>query len=272
MGGSATATAAMAQVDRVATSGSAQILDLLVRGGQLVDPGQGLNGRYDIGILDGKIAAVAPDLSDRGARTVIDASGRIVTPGFIDSHVHVYEGVSHYGIEADRYHVTRGTTTVVDAGSSGAQTFPGFRKYVIDVQATRVRAMLNISVTGMISQIRNELMDLEFADVDHAIRTIEGNRDVILGVKIRAGTEDSGANDLTALERAVEVGEAVGLPVMMHIARTVTPLDELLPILRPGDLLTHSFRRSGTPERADEGILTAEEFEARKAAPLGQVG
>lgn len=235
-----------------------QAWDVLIRGGRVVDPSQGLNGRFDVGIRDGRIAEVAPVIDPAGWREVIEVDGRIVTPGLIDLHAHVFEGISHYGINADKYCLSRGSTTVLDLGSAGAQTFSSFRKNVIEVQATRIRALLNISVTGMLTNLRGELQDLEYADVDRAIETIEQHRDVILGVKVRAGSDQSGPNDLIAVERALEVAEAVGLPMMMHIASTVTPIDELLRLLRPGDLLTHSFRRSGTPESGDEGILTSE--------------
>ena len=232
--------------------------DVLIRGGRVVDPSQELSGRYDVGIRDGRIAEVAQLIDPAGWREVIEADGRIVTPGFIDLHAHVFEGVSHYGINADKYCLSRGSTTVLDLGSAGAQTFPSFRKNVIEVQATRIRALLNISVTGMLTNLRGELQDLEYANVNRAVQTIEQHRDVILGVKVRAGSDQSGPNDLIAVERALEVAEAVGLPMMMHIASTVTPIDELLRLLRPGDLLTHSFRRSGTPESGDDGILTSE--------------
>ena len=235
-----------------------QTFDVLIRGGRVVDPSQGLNGLYDVGIRNGRIDQVAQVIDPAGWREIIEADGRIVTPGFIDLHAHVFEGVSHYGINADKYCLSRGSTTVLDPGSAGAQTFPGFRKYIIEVQATRIRALLNISVTGMLTNLRGELEDLEHANVDRAIQTIEQHRDVILGVKVRAGRGQSGPNDLIAVERTLEAAEAVGLPMMMHITSTVTPIDQLLRLLRPGDLLTHSFRRSGTPESGDEGILTSE--------------
>ena len=231
---------------------------VLIRGGRVIDPSQGLDGTFDVGIRGGRIAEVAPRIDSVGWGQVIEADGRIVTPGFVDLHAHVYEGVSHYGINADKYCLSRGATTVLDPGSAGAQTFFGFRKYVIDVQATRIRALLNISVTGMLTNLRGELMDLEHANVDRAIQTIEQHRDVILGVKVRCGRGTTGPNDLVATERALEVAEAVGLPIMMHITSTVTPIDQLLGLLRGGDILTHSFRRSGTPESADQGILTGE--------------
>ena len=111
-----TARVALGPVTAAAQGGPA--FDLLVRGGQVVDPSQGLHGGYDVGILGGKITQVAPALDAATAREVIEADGRIVTPGFIDLHVHVYLGVSHYGIDADTHCVARGVTTAVDAGSA----------------------------------------------------------------------------------------------------------------------------------------------------------
>lgn len=234
-----------------------QDTDILVRGGRVIDPSQGLDGSFDVGIRSGLVADLAPEIDPAGWREVIDADGRIVTPGLVDLHVHVYPGVSHYGISADRYCLSRGATTVLDAGSAGAQTFDGFRRYVIDEQETRIRALLNISVTGTLTDLRGELRDLEYADVGRAMRTVEEHRDLVLGIKVRAGGE-SGPNDMAGTERALEVAEAFGLPIMLHITRTVTPIGRLLGLLREGDILTHSFRLSGTPGAADQGILTGE--------------
>src|SRR5436309_2682359 len=162
--------------------------DLLVKGGRVIDPSQGLSAERDIAISGHNIAHVASAIPESEARQVLNASGKIVTPGLIDIHVHVYDGVAPLGIPADPTRVAKGVTTVVDAGSAGAHTFPGFRKYVINVVDTRVYALLNISLVGMTPQGEDplgELLDLRYADQKLAIRTIEQNRDVILGVKVR---------------------------------------------------------------------------------------
>ena len=127
------------------------LYDLLIKGGTLVDPAQNINARKDVAFADSRVAAVADDIATDQAHQSIDASGRIVTPGMIDLHVHIYPGVSHFGVEPDATCLARGATTVVDAGSAGADTFPGFRKFIIDASDTRIRAMLNISSTGMVS-------------------------------------------------------------------------------------------------------------------------
>ncbi|MGH2600901.1 MAG: amidohydrolase family protein, partial [Dehalococcoidia bacterium] len=102
--------------------------DLVIRGGTLIDPAQGVHDRRDVAFRGGMVAAVASEIAAAEAAEVVDAAGRLVVPGLIDAHVHVFEGVSHYGIEPDATCLARGATTVVDAGSAGADTFPGFRK------------------------------------------------------------------------------------------------------------------------------------------------
>ena len=126
--------------------------DLLVKGGRVVDPSQRLNAVRDIGIKGHHVTRVADDIPAIDARQVLDASDKIVTPGLIDVHVHVYDGVAPLGIPPDPSCVAKGVTTVLDAGSAGAHTFPGFRKYIVNVADTRVHALLNISVVGQSTQ------------------------------------------------------------------------------------------------------------------------
>lgn len=220
--------------------------DLIVKGGRVVDPSQGLSAERDVAIRNGKVALVSTDLPASDAQHVIDARRKIVTPGLIDIHVHVYDGVAPLGIPADPNCIAKGVTTVVDAGSAGAQTFPGFRKYVIDVVDTRVYALLNISVIGQSTLSDDlpwgELLDLRYANPKLAVKTIERHRDVILGVKIRLTENIAGKHDLQALKLAREASDAVNLPLMIHIGGTHSPLKDLLALLKKGDVITHSFR------------------------------
>src|ERR1043166_9256908 len=152
------------------------MFDLIVRGGRVVDPSQSLDAVTDVATTGPRIAAVGTDLVKHGLRgEVIEARGLLVTPGWIDLHTHVYWGVAPLGVEADTYCVRRGVTTAVDAGSAGASTFPGFKHYVIDVSATRIVAMLNLSTLGMAAdhgarpEAIGELEDIRWAAVDRAI-------------------------------------------------------------------------------------------------------
>jgi dihydroorotase len=220
--------------------------DLLIRGGRVIDPSQKLSGERDIAISGRKIARVQPGIAENEARHVLDARGKIVTPGLIDIHVHVYDGVAPLGIPADPNCIAKGVTTVVDAGSAGANTFPGLRKYVINVVDTRVYALLNISVIGQSSFAEDnpagELLDLRYANPKLAIKTIEQNRDVILGVKVRLTRNIAGDHDLEALRLAREAADAVRLPLMVHIGGTYSPVRDILALLKKGDVVTHCFR------------------------------
>ena len=244
--------------------------DLLIRGGRVVDPSQGISAERDVAISGHRIVRVASKIPEAEARQVLDARGKIVTPGLIDIHVHVYDGVAPLGIPADPNCIAKGVTTVVDAGSAGAHTFPGLRKYVINVADTRVYALLNISVVGQSTlstdNPHGELLDLRYANPKLAIRTIEQNRDAILGVKVRLTRSIAGEHDLEALKLAREASDAVRLPLMVHIGGTRSPLPAILAMLKKGDVITHSFRGAPGGILDDRGrILT----EVRKAVEAG---
>ena len=219
--------------------------DLLVKGGKVVDPSQGLSAERDVAISGHRVARVAANISESDALHVLKAEGKIVTPGLIDIHTHVYDGVAPLGIPADPNCIAKGVTTAVDAGSSGAHTFPGFRKYVINVVDTRVFALLNISLVGQSTLSPDnewgELLDLRFLNPKLAIKTIERNRDVIVGLKVRLSRSITGPHDLEALALAREAAEAVNLPIMVHIGGSHSPLKQILAELKKGDVITHTF-------------------------------
>jgi dihydroorotase len=238
----------------------------------LIDPLQEIHEVTDVAIKNGVVAKVGRGLSEDQAVKVVDATGKIVCPGFIDLHVHVYEGVSHYGISVDEHCLKMGSTTVLDAGSAGADTFMGFRKYVIEVSETRIFAMLNISSLGMISPIIGELEDIRYADVQKAVKICEKNKGVIMGIKVRLSREVVGNNGLQPLMKAKEAAEAVGRPIMVHIGDTPTPLREILVELRKGDILTHCF--TGLPNGiiGKDGNVIPEAREAMKRGVIFDVG
>ncbi len=217
--------------------------DLVIQNGRLIDPGAGIDGYFDVAFRDGKVAAVAPKIDPGDART-IDARDHLVTPGLVDAHVHVYEGVSHYGIPPDPTCLAQGATTVLDAGSAGADTFKGFRKYIIEASETRVLAMLNISSMGMLAEEVGELDDIKWANIPKALATIEANRDVILGVKVRLtrGLNCSEASGIRPLFLAREAADAAGLPLMIHPQDSwAESIDQVLAVLREGDIMTHMY-------------------------------
>jgi dihydroorotase len=250
--------------------------DLLIKGGRVIDPSQSLSAERDIAITGHTVTRVAANIPETGARQILNARGKVVTPGLIDVHVHVYDGVAPLGIPADPNCIAKGVTTVVDAGSAGAHTFPGLRKYVINVVDTRVYALLNISVVGQ-STLSNdnpfgELLDLRYANSKLAIKTIEQNRDVILGVKIRLTNNIAGDHDLAALKLAREAADAVNLPIMVHIGDTFSPLPAILAMLKKGDVITHSYRGGNGGILNDRGRVLPEVHKAVAAGVHLDVG
>ena len=261
--------------------------DLLLKGGEVIDPSQNLRGILDLGFQNGKIAAVAERLSSDEAREVLDISGRVVTPGLIDLHGHYFERVIPFGVSADSVCLPNGVTTSVDAGSSGWMQFEAFKEYSLKVQKTRLMAMVNLSALGMLIPHRNtgygptvgngngpqallspdtvgELQDLRYAQVEEAIRCIQDNRDVVLGLKIRIGIENSGdSNAVIALERAREAAEATGSLIMVHISRVPIPLARVFDYLRPGDIVTHIFHSAENNILDEKGRVRPEVTEAR---------
>src|SRR5262249_20322983 len=184
----------------------------------------------DIGLVGQRVAATGDDLLAQGVRgEVVDASGLIVTPGWVDLHTHVYWGVAPLGVVADAHCLQRGVTTAVDAGSAGASTFAGFKRYVIDVSATRVVAMLHLSAIGMMRDDTmgeaaiGELEDIRWANVDRALEVARAFADVITGIKIRISEQHVGRDaehTREVLRRARQVADAIGKPVMVHSGST----------------------------------------------------
>jgi dihydroorotase len=212
--------------------------DLLIKGGRVVDPSQSLSAVRDVAISGGKIAAVAENIPAARAKEVFDARGKLVTPGFINVHAHVYKPVYPISVDPDAVGLPAGVTTIVDAGSAGASTFAGLRKFIMDPAPTRIYAMLNISNVG---NFGNELYlspTFQPINVRSAIATINANKDRIVAIKVRInGDHAELAHDLEVMKRARQVGDDTGMPIMLHW----TTDRELLALLKRGDILTHTF-------------------------------
>jgi dihydroorotase len=214
--------------------------DLLVKGGEVVDPGSGRRGTYDVAIKRNRIAAVDRNIPAAAAARVVDATGKIVTPGLVDLHTHVFHGCSYWGVRPDPVASRSGVTTWIDAGSSGAMTLDGFREHIVKPARARIYALLNISYIGLVGP-DHELMNLNYADVDVFKRIYDLNRDLVLGVKVRMMSSTVGEQGVKPLERARQAADECAIPMMMHIGYAPPPIDDCLPFLKEGDILTHCF-------------------------------
>lgn len=214
--------------------------DLLIRGGEVVDPGGGHEGRLDVAIARDRIAAVDRAIPAESAFAVVDADGQYVTPGLVDLHTHVFRKVTYWGIDPDPVASRSGVTTWNDAGSAGALTLPGLREFVVDPARVRITAFLNISNIGLVGD-NYECANLAYLDVDLFRRLVDRNRDLVVGVKVRMGTPTVGENGLEPLRRARRAAEECELPLMVHVAIGPPAVAEVLALMRPGDVLTHCF-------------------------------
>jgi dihydroorotase len=253
---------------------SSQPASLLVRNGLLFDVEQRSFRKGDVLLTNGRIGRVGEALESPAGGQVLDAGGRLVCPGLVDLHLHCFFRGQVLGLDADALAPVTGTTTFVDAGSCGALNFLGFREYVIRPAVARILAFLNISAIGLqsVGIDKNEVGendDERLLHVAAASEMIEKNRDHIAGVKVRMYT---GLRSLLPLMRAREVADRVHLPLMVHIASGMPPFRDMLPWLKPGDIITHIYH-GGSDTLLDGGGRIRDEFaESRARGILFDVG
>ena len=248
--------------------------DLIIKGGEVFDPTKQAFSQQDIAIGQGKVLRMAPSLVGPPDACVIHATGKIVTPGLIDAHVHAFPLGHLIGIDVDPLSSRSGVTTFVDAGSTGSLNFLAFRKYVIERVRSNLFALLNVSAIGeAVRGIRGmdmyESDDLRFLHLPSAIELIEGNLHIIVGVKVRVYT---GLPSLLPLSAARELADEVGLPLVVHLAPSPPSFSEVLPYLRPGDYVTHIYHPGPGAIVDQRGRVKSEYKEARERGVLMDTG
>jgi dihydroorotase len=234
-------------------------------GGRLIDPAAGVDDRRDVVIEDGQVADIVRTGSVDATRDdrVIDVTGLIVTPGLIDLHGH-WSDTSPYGIDPVT-NLAGGVTTAVDAGTTGFSNFASFRRHTIEPAPVRVLAFLHLAAAGLVTTLVGELHDMRLARPRETAAVIADHRDVIVGVKVRLGTEPCGANIEEALDAALEAAALADVPLMAHISDGAD-VTATLERMRPGDIVTHAFTASGTGIRGGDGRILPE---AHRAAERG---
>ena len=250
--------------------------DLILRGGRLVDPSQKLDAVTDVAFADGKVARIGAGLRPDAKTDVRDVSGRIVTPGLIDLHTHVYWGGTSLGVDAEDFCRRSGVTTAVDTGSAGPGNFAGFRKHVIERSAVRILAYLHVSFAGIYAfsprVMVGESEEIRLMAPIDAVEVANANRDIIVGIKVRVGARASGRSGTVPLDIALEVADEVGVPVMAHIDDPPPSYEEVIARLRPGDVLTHAFRPFPNSPATAQGTVKRAVIEARQRGVLFDIG
>lgn len=222
-------------------AGSSRTGDLLLRGGKVFDAERAELVRADVAIAAGRVLEVRPDIAAAGYARVLDVTDRIVAPGLVDLHAHVFRG-QDLGLDVDVIGPRSGTTTYVDAGSAGAHLFGAFLRSTVETASSRIVAFLNISTIGTTSiLLAGELANLDYCDEAACESAVARYSEHIVGIKVRASGNVAGPNGLEALRRALRVAERVGLPVMVHVGPTPPTIEAILDLLRPGDIVTHCY-------------------------------
>lgn len=250
--------------------------DLILKGGHVIDPSQNIDGVMDVGFANGRVSAVGKDLKAGGDTQVRDVSGYIVSPGLIDLHTHVYWGGTSLGIDADEFCRVSGVTTSVDTGSAGPGNWLGFRKHVIERSQARILAYLHVSFAGIYgfskTVMEGESKNINLMAPAECAEVADANRDLIVGIKVRVGRHSSGDQGTAPLNIALQTAEEVGMPLMCHIDHPPPSYEEVLDMLRPGDVLTHAFRPFPNAPCTAQGTVKDAVLRARKRGVMFDIG
>ena len=247
--------------------------DLVISGGDVLDPSMRSRGKRDVGIKNGQIAAVVASIPADRATQRIDAAGKLVTPGLIDLHTHLCPHLG-LGLPADEMVGITCTTTAVSAGDAGANTWGAFYHLALPQSRTRLFSFVHIASIGLAGGLApGEMLNIDYADVDRCAKVVAENPDVVLGVKVRITDSVVGQNGLEPLRRALRAAELAGhgARVMCHIGAAPGNLSDLLDLLRPGDILTHSYSGAGN-NTVQNGQLVPAALAAKKRGVVIDVG
>ncbi|MHB1160293.1 MAG: amidohydrolase/deacetylase family metallohydrolase [Chloroflexota bacterium] len=214
--------------------------DLVIKDGHLLDTSQNINGRRDLAILEGRVAAIAEHIPQGQGREILNAAGSYVVPGLMDVHLHGYWGATYIGVDVDQACLKRGVTTVVDAGSAGSSSYEGLRQWIISQKRCRVLAFLNLSAMGLVVALSApELSGCRVVDSQAIRKVFEVHGDVTLGIKVRLSTYAVVGSSIPYLEMARELADSLDTRLMVHVGDSAESLPEILGYLKPGDIMAH---------------------------------
>ncbi|CAG5125653.1 unnamed protein product [Candidula unifasciata] len=257
--------------------------NLVIRNGLVIDRSQNISQVANVYIANGRIAGIG-EPPDRGIQfESFDASGCVVTAGLVDCQVHAYEYVTPLGVNIDRTCLSKGVTTLVDAGSAGSSTFPGLRKFIAERSKAHLYCFLHIAQHGLASAgcvttgSGGECDSLNVVNVQDCVRVINENRDMIVGIKVRlaAAVCDDGKNEEEVYRRALEAANICQVPLMTHHAMSTIGHGGKLGCpgsLRTGDIYTHCFHGYNSLLDPETGKVDSHCVDAKSRGVLFDVG
>jgi dihydroorotase len=232
--------------------------DLLLSGGFVIDPRNNINGICDVAVKNGKISLVSPNIDRSSAVEHIDVSGKLITPGLIDTHAHVFEYVTgRFGLEADMCGVDSGVTTLIDQGGPSCMTLPAFREYVVNPKKSRIFTYLSsYLVGGMEGHYYPSLYKPDCVDIAATVKSALANPDIVKGFKAHAELGGFARWGIEVIRQAAQIGAQAKLPIYIHFGQlwplpadgdngidADTILEQVVPLLKQGDILAHPFTR-----------------------------
>jgi dihydroorotase len=244
--------------------------DLLIRNGTVCDPARNLKRRADVGIRGDRIAAIEDSLPASRGREVIDAAGQYVTPGLVDLHTHCYWGATGLGVSADPIAARSGVTTWVDAGSFGCTQAEGFRKFIVEPAKVRIFGFVYLYPDN-----RNPDMDpVKYVRsfMKRTGQTVVANKDILLGVKLQVGSNMNGKYSYDFLKIARELCDTYKIPMMAHISFSPPETDQVMELMRAGDVVTHCYNRHTLGILDNDGKVKPSVRDARARGVLFDVG
>ncbi|MCC8953045.1 amidohydrolase/deacetylase family metallohydrolase [Bradyrhizobium sp. Pear77] len=279
--GTGSAAAAVIAGPAAAAMGPDDKFDLVIKSGDVIDPSQSLRGKRDVGIRWGMIEAIEDEIPAARASKTINASGKLVMPGLVDLHCHVYPYGSAIGIPADELVQFQGTTTVVSAGDAGVNNLAALRRFIVAQSRTRIYAFVHIANNGLSAFPVAELYNIDNAQVEACAMALAENPDFLIGVKVRMSENVIFKHGIEPLKRGIQACEMCGWParMMVHIGGVETRelMSDILDLLRPGDILTHAY--SGAPNMSgaftnivQDGKLLPAALAAKQRGVLFDVG
>ena len=248
----------------------AQPYDLLIRNGTVCDPARNFKRRADVAISGGKVAAIEDSIPANRGREVVDATGCFVTPGLVDLHTHCYWGGTGLGIEAGPIAARSGVTTWVDAGSFGVTQTDGFRRFIVDPSPVRIYGFVYLYPDN-----RNPDMDhVKYVRsfMKRTGETIVANKDILLGVKLQVGSNMNGRYSYDFLKIARELCDTYHVPLMAHISFAPPETDQVMELMKPGDVVTHCYNTHTLGILDGAGKVRQSVLEARRRGVLFDVG
>jgi len=236
----------------------AEIQKLLITNVKPVALGEVTTEAIDILVgQDGKIIATGNNIEHSADAQIIDGKGAWISPGWADLHAHIWHGGTDISVRPIDCGVERGVTTLVDAGSAGEANFHGLREFIIEPAVERIKAFLNIGTIGLVACNRvSELSDINSIDIDRIVACYEENKDLIIGLKVRASHVITGSWGITPVKVAKKLGKILKIPLMVHVGEPPALYDEVLEVLGPGDIITHCFNgKLGSSLIEDEDLF-----------------